>query len=104
MVNYKGRFGKIENIVNGISAAATILDFQPATDIQVIITSVGDDSVSSLHVSLYNGTDDSRFFSGLGTANFTTSNMQMFINNTNYLRMYSAGTGKLTSFTGYELP
>lgn len=91
----------VGDAVNGISADNTILDFQPAAGVEVVITSYGVDNGNIVPV-LYNGTIDSNMGSG-GTNNNTgvsNTNQKMFINNTNYLRIPAAGAGAFSHYTG----
>ena len=74
----------VGDIVNGISALNTILQFQPAATVSVAITSIGDINV---YVYITDGVLSARSYSNnTGNANQSGSwNTKIMINNTNYI-------------------
>lgn len=89
-----------EITVNGISADNTLMDFQPASGVTIMITSIGTDATNTAW-SLYDGTliSDQRVAASLGI-NGSANSGKLFINNTRYIRISAAGAGNLTSYSG----
>ena len=90
------------DVVNGISATGTIMSFQPAAGVEVMIT-----SVSVYNTWLY-VTDGSPGIAAL-TLNYGTTtyqgnalNTKIMINNTNYI-MIDVSTGQETHYTGIQI-
>ena len=87
----------VGDIVNGISADNTIIDFQPAAGVEVVITSF----VTALG-------NQATFFNGTNTANAWVAaidsgffaNVKMFIDNTIFLRVVAQGNAKFGGFSG----
>ena len=90
----------VGDVVSGISAVNTLLDFQPAVGVEIIITCMGMDNASDVP-RLTNGTLQCaiRNISTQSTNNFL--NTKICINNTNYLRL-NAIAGASTCYTGIQ--
>ncbi len=100
MTNYKVFRGISLTIVNGISATATAITFQPAVGVTVCITSIFLDGESA-GCNLYDGTLASSIL-GSGFSSNNTE-IQMYISNTNYLLIGALASGKSSGYSGYEI-
>lgn len=94
----------VGDVVSGIGAAATILDFQPAAGVECVITYVSSTAqAGNQHAAhVYDGTnqDTGVFYSD---ANLVyTGPIKIFINNTNYLRLTAPPAGLKASYTGVQ--
>ena len=92
----------VNDVVNGISAANTILDYQPASGVEVVITAISPETASNLTMRLYNGTIDCILRSSYAGFLQDTTNMKAFINNTNYLRIDALGGSANSAYTGIQ--
>jgi len=80
------------------SAPNTVLHFQPAAGVEVMITTAHNPGATNLsEMRLHNGTKTSSLCNLGGPA----ANMKMMINNTNYLEIGSM-SGVHTAFTGIQ--
>ena len=82
----------VGDVVSGISAAATILTFQPAIGSECLITEVP----NGFGLHLTNGVS-------LGAATGANAVVKIFINNTNYLQIAAGGAGSFSWFTGIQI-
>lgn len=92
----------VDDVVNGIGAANTILDFQPAAGVECVITSVFFDSAGMSGPSLYNGSTEALPNSTTVTQAYVPIAGRLFINNTNYLRMRATGSGRSNGYSGVQ--
>lgn len=92
----------VGDAVNGISALNTVLDFQPAVGVEVVIGLCGFDGNPG-QPEFFDGVLQSGIIAD-GTINrdFNITNMKMFVTNVNYLRLPALGVGLSTSFAGIE--
>ena len=90
----------VNDVVNGISAANTILDYQPASGVEVVITVSGTDTVANQIMRLYNGTIDSLMRANSTSFSQDTSNMKVLITNSIYFRTDALGVGLYSAYTG----
>ncbi len=90
----------IGDVVNDISADNTILDFQPAAGVEVVITYVST-LLAGGQPLMFNGTNATTATTGLD--NNLYYNLKMMINNTNFLRISALGAGVFSGFTGMEV-
>lgn len=90
-----------DDTVNGISAENTILDFQPAAGVQVIITDVTDFATGH---QLYNGTTATIGAIAVtgATQIISQAPISLGINNTRYLRL-PATAATYKSYSGVTL-
>lgn len=90
------------DVVSGMSAVNTVLNFQPAAGVECVITSVFMSGIANYTYILMHDTASG----GDAEAGTFTSpapmNMKYFINNTRYLKMYAIAGGR-TAFTGIQL-
>jgi hypothetical protein len=91
------------DVVSQIGAVASTLTFQPAATIECLLSTVAGGSTTSW-VSLTNaaGVITAYLFSTNATSSFR-NNSKLFINNTNYLHIYTAAAGEYASFTGIQI-
>ena len=92
----------VGDVINGIGANTTALDFQPAATVEICITSVGG---NDNYVSFYNGVTESRcgFIASASVERVPdTKLVKMFISNTNYLR-FSAPNVNAASYSGIQI-
>lgn len=87
----------VGDVVSGISASNTLLDFQPAAGVECIVTSSGFNGTAN-GVQMYDGTLAA---SGRGATTDVNpiGSLKMFINNTRYLRL-PAVTSISTYYSG----
>jgi len=92
----------IGDVVNGIGADNTALNFQPAASVEVVLTSCG---TSGRWIQLYNGANLSALMVSqpTSTADASNVNMKLFINNTNYIHLPAVGAGLFCSYTGIQI-
>lgn len=89
----------VGDVINGLAAATTFVNFQPAAGVEVAITSITGQE-GDVELGLYNGVSYGQ--TNLQKDPAMTLFIQRFmINNTNYLRMYS--NGQIGSFTGIQI-
>lgn len=91
----------VGDIIIGGSADNTVLNFQPAATVSVLISAVGlDDETAWL--GLTNGVLNSRV-GNKGSANPNDNgNMKVFINNTIYLTVIALGAGVFSTYHGVQ--
>ena len=92
----------VGDVVNGIGVLDTVLIFQPAAGVEVMISCAG---VYTNWTYLYDGTKQSEIFSNqLSTSgqNFGNSPEKIFINNTNYLRV-NKDPSYIGSYSGIQI-
>lgn len=90
------------DVVNGISAAATILDFQPASGVECVVRPhINANSVSSVYAQLYNGTTASDIQPHSTVFNYSQMISPIYINNTRYLRIPALTAGS-SSYSGIQ--
>jgi hypothetical protein len=87
----------VGDVVNGIGLDGTIFIFQPAAGVEIMIGSTFSTSGNQLRIT--NGTD----------VPYTTAtspgqlNSKIFINNTIYLNLATAGAGYFNGYTGIQI-
>jgi len=87
----------VGDIVGGISADNTTLEFTPAAGVEVVITSVN--SIAAQPPRLTDGTLDSDH--GIATTN--QYSLKFFITNDEWLQIDNLGAGKFSAFTGITI-
>ena len=92
----------VDDVVNGISADNTIIDLQPASGVEVIITSVQMDGSSS-EFAMFNDTNPSRMNGTEYSTKNIPFNTKMCLNNAIFLRVFAGGIGKFLGFTGITI-
>ncbi len=103
MVNYKIHRSPPLTIVNGQSGNNSIMDFQPASGVSICITTLGDDNTGGTSARLFDGTIASALHSTHAIVGWDPCKCELYINNTLYLRMTAIGSGKYSTFSGYEV-
>lgn len=89
----------VGDIVNGISGDNTKLDFQPASGVEIMITSCFMDRIA-IAPMLFDGTNQQELVCATPTVATQLGNLKIFINNTNYLRLDNLGVGNRSAYTG----
>lgn len=96
----------VGDVVNGISAANTILDFQPAAGVECLIISLFYDDPATAAVdavNYYNGSVAVPCINDTVTDPASAFlNIKLAINNTNYLRIAARGAGEYSAYGGYQ--
>lgn len=90
----------VGDVVSGLSAVNTILTFQPAAGVEVVITSYSADT-AGIQIEVFDGALGS-FMGITGFDNQNTVAMKIFVSNAIYIRIGAAGAGFSTSFTGIQ--
>jgi len=91
----------VGDIVNGQSAAATILIFQPAVGVSVMITAC---AFYGNVVSPFMTDGATVTTVNWGTAGVSsTNNGKLFLNNTIYMRFQALPAGEVSYFTGIQV-
>ena len=73
--------------VNGFSIASSYFSFQPAAGVVICLTSIGSHSTGA--VLMTDGVNEAWFYNQLYSTQIGSGmNTKMFINNTNYLKIY----------------
>tara|TARA_Y100000296_G_C5114812_1_gene227132 strand:- start:96 stop:377 length:282 start_codon:yes stop_codon:yes gene_type:complete len=90
----------VGDVVNVLSAATTILNYQPAAGVEIMVSSIirGGTNVAN---GLYNGAVwayDTAAASDTGMLN-----QKLFITNSIYIRINAAGGGGITSISGIQI-
>jgi len=93
----------VGDVVNAISATNTVLTFQPAAGVEVMISSVGLDNTGTNVRNLFNGTNVSVLASTITSHSVTNGNLKIFINNTNYFTLPALGASAHGSFSGIQI-
>jgi hypothetical protein len=88
----------VGDVVNGIGAASTRIDFQPAAGVEIMISYNSGSSVTV--AGLTNGIVDSPSLN-IASLPSVLTNTKMFINNTNYL--YIEAAGQCRGYTGIQI-
>ena len=90
----------VGDVINGISAANTTLDFQPAAGVECVIKSHLWSSLNS-PPGLFDGTN---LCNVLGSATYTINlaNISVFINNSKYWRVPAQGASQFGGYTGVQ--
>jgi len=91
----------VGDIVNGISAAATILVFQPAVGVSIMITTCafGGNVVSPFFTDGVNLSGMNWSTAGVNSAN----NSKIFLDNSLYLRFQALPAGEYSAFCGIQV-
>ena len=90
----------VNDVVVGINAAVnTILDYQPASGVETLITSIFYLSGDGAPV-FYNGTNQSQYAQGATTI-MQPYITQYFVTNTTYLRLVASSTAK-NAYSGVQ--
>lgn len=93
----------VGDVVNGISADNTIIDYQPAAGVEAVITSVMTYNLAANNaVGLYNGTLTANFFVVNAQQPVNFGNTKIFVNNTRYLRVSATGAGFQGGYSGIQ--
>jgi len=90
----------VGDVVNGISGANAILDFQPAAGVECVITCTWG-LLAGGQPLLYNGSNQTNAVN-TATESPLYWNVKIFINNTNYLRIPAQGAGTRSGYTGLQ--
>lgn len=89
------------DVVNGFSAAATALTFQPAVGSEIMISAIAMNNNTTLP-RLDNGVNTT--FLAWGTNEEPSgSNIKVFINNSIYLHIQALPAGEVSGFTGIQI-
>lgn len=89
----------VGDVVNGISAVATLIDFQPAAGVEVMITEAGSTTGGgTARPAMYDGTLISYL-----EVSVVTFRGKMFINNTRYLRVNPGIAGESGHYSGIQI-
>jgi len=91
----------VGDVVSAFGLDNSILDFQPAAGVEVVVTSVNTGGSGS-GVQLYNGTT-AGIDTSLRADSADLGSLKFFVNNTNYLRVGANGAGNFTAFTGVQV-
>lgn len=94
----------VGDVVNQISAVNTILTFQPAVGVEVVITAYGNDA-QTFAILLIDGVLSTEFRhidTNQNQGNSPTL-MKIFINNTNHIQIPAVGAGLSSCFTGMQV-
>jgi len=86
----------VGDVVIGLSASNTDLQFQPAAGVEVVVTIVG---ILINKVSFVNASDSSQRVAAVDVNN---SNMKMFITNVLWLFIQAQGVGLFSGFSGMQ--
>ncbi len=89
----------VGDVVNGISAANTVITLQPAVGVECVITFFGTGQVVTWGPNLTNGVNIAWGPPQTGDQ----SNCKLFINNTNYLYVQNMGAGIFGSYSGIQI-
>ncbi len=89
----------VGDVVNGIGATSTYTYYQPAANVEVMVTSIT--GRNTVYGGLYDGVLSSTGLFGSGGTYAFGTNAKLAITNTNYLVYYSANTP--SSFTGIQI-
>jgi len=92
----------VGDVVNGVSASNTTLYFQPAAGTASLVTSVYMDSTGT-GFGLYDGANDSFFYTSDSQYASSIGNLKVFINNSIYLYIPPGGAGKYLGYTGIQI-
>ena len=94
----------VGDIVNGISALDTLITFQPAAGVEVIITSSGMDVTTNV-ITLTDGVLFSGQVTSAGSNGAASEqcNTKFGITNAIYIAISAAGVGLSTSFSGIQV-
>ena len=90
----------VGDVVSVLSAANTLLSFQPAVGNMVLVSSVMRNNVGAVDIKITNGVSIS--YLGL-LQEWEMCNMKIFIDNTNYFQINAGGGAAITSFTGIQI-
>jgi len=90
----------VGDIVSDIGLVATILDFQPAAGVEVVITSVNTAGTTQ-GLSLFDGVNGT-IDTSLRADSADMGHLKFFVNNTNFARL-AAVAGNRTGFTGMQV-
>tara|TARA_R100001530_G_scaffold107607_1_gene75266 strand:+ start:148 stop:435 length:288 start_codon:yes stop_codon:yes gene_type:complete len=91
----------VGDIVIGGSADNTVLNFQPAATVSVLITAAGLDDESAF-IGVTNGVLNSRIGNPANEASNGQGNTKIFINNTIYLTIIALGAGVFSTYHGVQ--
>lgn len=93
----------VGDVVNGFSAANTVLTFQPAAGVEVMISTIIMQGLPGAYSLLTNAAGD------IARSDFTTSStmpfagLKFFINNTNFLTIPAMGAAWRSGYTGIQI-
>ena len=90
----------VGDVINGISAAATQYDFQPAVGVEIIVMCAG---VYNNYVKFTNGIVESNVASFNSTGGSQNQAPKMPINNALYLRMLAGSAGQPGGWSGIQI-
>ena len=91
----------VGDVVNQVWSGLGYKTYQPAAGVEVMISSVMDYNNTSTAFGLYNGSQYAKFMEGTTTnERLNTTNTKIFINNTNYFRIYA---NTFAGFTGIQI-
>ena len=74
----------VGDVINGIGSTNAILDYQPASGVEAVITWISDNTNGHF---LYNGTNGCNPVVCILAGSFITTDIKLFVNNTRYLRL-----------------
>jgi len=90
----------VGDVVNGISAANTILTFQPSLGVECIITSAFTETIAGV-IALYNGVNFA--YNNAAAADAGVMNIKIFINNSIYLYLSAMGAAAYGAYSGLQI-
>lgn len=90
----------IGDVVSGISAAITVMTYQPATGVEVAIKSILLSDNHQNYVAITDGSNECAF-STITYTNTNLGNTSIMINNTRYLKILALLAGK-SGYTGIQ--
>lgn len=92
----------VDDTVSALSSVNTVLTYQPAAGVEVVVTSVAiNDSTATAR--LYDGTNTGFFRGNTTGITYPYSNMKLFITNTLYLYIDATGAATYGAFTGIQI-
>lgn len=90
----------VGDVVNGVTASVTTLDYQPASGVEAVITSWGSVEQITMQGGLFDGTNVSAQSDTSAANRYTGTPPKIFVNNTIYFR--TKGGLSVLSYTGIQ--
>ena len=92
----------VDDIISGISGDNAVLDFQPASGVEVMIIMIGMDNQTN-SPALYDGTNESLLISGGTNDRRDLTNIKIPVTNSIYLRLPALGAGNRSCYAGVQI-
>lgn len=90
----------IDDVIVGFGANNTVLTFQPAAGVEIVITMVG--ALANINLALTDGTNISDLFVMATTAGQFPLGMKLGITNSVYIQLPAGGAGIYGSYSGIQ--